>query len=207
MVLAELGVSRITEQGTRGIPLLKTGMRPVEEDLVRNQEARFEEEQLGSIAQLEEEIRKGKAVFLRHLLITLAIPVQETTIGQKNSAIETKPSLFDAVSVNQATTSHKMMGNTPAQMRIQQLEREGAEKEALFLEWKRKNEDEKKKAAERMARLEEELKAAQAQLATKDGILRQLAGKAQVLTEKMELKDIIIRDKERTIEILSSHRS
>ena len=152
---------------------------------------------------------KGKKlkVRVRHRDIyfpSSAIPgqnaVQATDPGQKNVAI--KPTHLEPAPL----TNNQSLWEDD-QKRIQQLETEAAEKEEMFLEWKRKNEDEKKKAAERMARLEEELKAAQHQLATKDGMLRQLAGKAQVLTEKMELKDIIIRDKERTIEILSSHRS
>lgn len=88
--------------------------------------------------------------------------------------------------------------NEQLRKRIQELERETAEKEAIIQE--KEKEEEKRKKAERDTRLEEELKTAQIQLATKDGTIR-------LLTENTKLKDIIMRDKERTIQMLSSQRS
>ena len=67
--------------------------------------------------------------------------------------------------------------------------------------------EDKEKAAEKIVQLEEELKAAQLQLATKEETTRRLAEKLRVLEEHMELKNIIIHDKERTIQISSSPAS
>lgn len=64
-----------------------------------------------------------------------------------------------------------------------------------------------KNQVEKIVQLEKELKAAQLQLATKEETTRRLAEKLRVLEEHMELKDIIIHDKERTIQILSSPAS
>lgn len=63
-----------------------------------------------------------------------------------------------------------------------------------------------KNQVEKIVQLEKELKAAQLQLATKEETTR-LAEKIRVLEEHMELKNIIIHDKERTIQILSSPAS
>lgn len=124
-------------------------------------------------------------------------PPKTMVPAQKNQTIKAEP-------ISKAATNENTGENEQILKKIQQLEKEAKEKGTVMLEWKLNCEEEQKKTAERIAQLEEMVKAAQLHLARKNEAIRLSEATLQTLKEKMELKDIIMRDKERTIQILSS---
>lgn len=79
------------------------------------------------------------------------------------------------------------------EQKVPHLEKEIAQKESMIIELKSKYDEAQKKLTARIGQLEKELNTAQLQLS--------------VMAEKIEMKNMLIYDKERTIQILSQGRS